>query len=230
MRRSIVSACLVLTCLLALPSSALAQQSLNLYMGGFAPRGEDARVDGDVLVNNLNFFDFDIGGFTSFTFGGEWLTALGKRSEIGAGIGYSSDEERSRYSDLINENGDDIRQDLKLRIVPIWATYRFLPLGRNSVVQPYIGGGVGILIYRYTETGEFVDFAGNVFRDRFEADGATAGPVFLGGVRVSLGPWDVGGEIRYQKGEGEVDPDDFAGATKVDLGGFNYLVTFNIRF
>jgi len=230
MRRLIVSACIALAVLLALPYPALAQQSLNLYLGGFAPRGEDSRVDGDVLVNNLSFFDFDIDGFDTFTFGGEWLIAVGKRSEVGVGIGYSSDEEHSRYSDVINENGDDIRQDLKLRIVPIWATYRFLPLGRNTTVQPYIGGGVGILVYRYTETGEFVDFAGNVFRDRFEADGATAGPVILGGVRVALGSWDVGGEVRWQKGEGEVDPDDFAGATKVDLGGFNYLLTFNIRF
>ena len=230
MRRTTASACLALALLLSIPSTALAQQSLNLYMGGFAPRGEDSRVDGDVLVNNLSFFDFDIGGFTTFTFGGEWLIALGRVSEAGIGIGYSSDSEESIYSDLINENGDFIRQDLKLRIMPIWATYRFLPLGRNSVVQPYIGGGVGIYWYRYTETGEFVDFNGNIFRDRFEADGASVGPVILGGLRFSVGPWDVGGEVRYQKGEGEVDPEDFAGATKVDLGGFNYLVTFNIRF
>jgi hypothetical protein len=217
--------------LLSIPSTALAQQSLNLYLGGFAPRGEDSRVDGDVLVNNLSFFDFDIEGFDTFTFGGEWLVALGRVSEVGIGIGYSSDEEASRYSDLVNDqNGENIRQDLKLRIIPIWATYRFLPLGRNTAVQPYIGGGAGILVYRYTETGEFVDFSGNIFRDRFEASGASAGPVILGGLRVSLGAWDVGGEVRWQKGEGDVDPDDFAGATKVDLGGFNYLVTFNIRF
>ena len=39
--------------LLATPPAS-AQQSLNLYVGGFVPRGEDARDRNDVLVNNLN--------------------------------------------------------------------------------------------------------------------------------------------------------------------------------
>jgi len=54
--------------------------------------------------------------------------------------------------------------------------------------------------------------------------------VILGGVRVPVGSWGIGGEIRYQSAKGDLPTDqDFAG-TRLDLGGFNYLFTVNVRF
>jgi hypothetical protein len=223
-----------LVCLAGLlaPAPAFAQkkQSVNFFVGGFNPDGEDSRVEGDVLVSDLDFFLFDLDDFTSAKFGAEWLLALGTRSEVGFGVGVSSESVPSVFRDLINENGAEIRQDLKLRVVPITATYRFLPAGRRGPVQPYIGVGLGILSWRYTETGEFVDFDGFIFRDRFEGSGTNFGPLYLGGARVPLGALQLGGEVRYQSGSGEVDPFEFAGATKVDLGGWSYLVTVNVPF
>ena len=221
--------------LLSAASPAAAQQSVNLYLGGFSPLSEDSRSrsDGrsdDVLVNNLNVFDFEIDDFDSVTFGGEWLVALGNHAEAGLGLGFYSDSVDSMYRDLVNENHSEIEQEFKLRIVPFTATFRFLPLGRDTAVQPYIGGGVGLFWWRYTETGEFVDFDSTIFRETYIGDGGAAGPVILGGVRFGLGSWDLGGEIRYQKAEGELPPDQGFSGDKIDLGGFNYLVTVNIRF
>ena len=221
--------------LLSAASPAAAQQSVNLFLGGFSPLSEDSRSrsDGrsdDVLVNNLNVFDFEIDDFDSVTFGGEWLVALGNHAEAGLGLGFYSDSVDSVYRDLVNEDQTDIEQEFKLRIVPFTATFRFLPLGRDTAVQPYIGGGVGLFWWRYTETGEFVDFDSTIFRETYIGDGGAAGPVILGGVRFGLGSWDLGGEIRYQKAEGELPPDQGFSGDKIDLGGFNYLVTANIRF
>ena len=56
------------------------------------------------------------------------------------------------------------------------------------------------------------------------------GPVILGGVRFPVGKWDIGGEIRYQDAEGDLPTDQGFSGSKIDLKGFNYLVTFNIRF
>ena len=40
----------------------------------------------------------------------------------------------------------------------------------------------------------------------------------------------VGGEVRYQSAVADLPADqDFTGS-KIDLGGFNYLLTFNVRF
>jgi hypothetical protein len=75
-----------------------------------------------------------------------------------------------------------------------------------------------------------VDFNNNVFHDRYEGSGTATGPLVLGGIRVPVGSGDVGFEIRHQSGEGNINSYDFAGASKIDLGGMNYLATFNIRF
>src|SRR5205814_139840 len=69
-----------------------------------------------------------------------------------------------------------------------------------------------------------------IFRGSFKGSGANAGPVVLGGVRFPIGPMAIGGEIRYQSAKGTLPADqDFAGNT-IDLGGFNYLLVFNVRF
>jgi len=221
--------------LVSAATPAAAQQSVNFYFGAFTPAREDARSrsDGrsdDVLVNNLNVFAFDINDFDSVTFGGEWLVALGTHAEAGLGLGIYSDSVNSVYRDLVNEDFSEIEQEFKLRIVPFTATFRFLPLGRRAGVQPYIGGGVGLFRWRYTETGEFVDFDSTVFRDTYVGEGTSVGPVILGGVRFPLGKWDIGGEIRYQDAEGELPTDQGFSGSKIDLKGFNYLVTFNVRF
>jgi len=88
-----------------------------------------------------------------------------------------------------------------------------------------------VINWRYTETGDFVDFADNsIFSDEFTAKGTATGPTILGGVNVPLGAWSLGGEIRWQRALGDLPTDlGFAG-DKVDLGGVNYLVTFRVRF
>jgi outer membrane protein W len=230
MRRSML-ALLVLVASVAGPANASAQQAFNMYLGGFVPRGEDSRTNGDVLVSNLDFLSFNLSDFNAATVGGEWLFPLSDRLDAGLGLGVHSRGVPAVYTELTHAGGAEIEQDLKLRIVPFTATVRFLPLGRDAAVQPYIGAGVGIFGWRYTETGEFVDFSDrSIFRDRFEGSGATAGPVVMGGVTFPIGSWSIGGEIRYESAQGELPEDQFFSGPEVDLGGFNYLATFKVRF
>jgi outer membrane protein W len=231
MRRLISTCCLMFVAgAFVAPAPAAAQQSLNVYLGGFSPRGEDARDADDVLVNNLDFLSFDVKDFASATFGVEWLVALNDRVEAGLGLGFSRKTVPTVYADFINEDGSEIEQDLKLRMVPFTATVRFLPLGRNASVQPYIGAGVGVISWRYSETGDFIDFNDDsIFRDSFVGSGSNAGPVILGGVRFPVGAADVGGELRYQSAKGELSGDEFFG-TRIDLGGFSYTLNVNFRF
>ena len=220
---------LAMSALAAVPADA--QQSISVYFGGFVPQKEDARVDDDVLLGNQDFLSFDLGEFNGFTIGGEWLFPLGNHFEGGVGAGFYAQSVPSVYTDFINDNGTEIEQDLKLRVAPFNATIRFLPLGRGASVQPYIGAGVGIFAWRYSEAGEFVDFFdGSIFNDRFVSSGATAGPVILGGINIPLGRHGFGAEIRYQDAEGELDENEGFAGSKIDLGGFNYLVTFRIGF
>ena len=134
------------------------------------------------------------------------------------------------YNDFVNSNGTEIAQELQLRIVPFTATVRWLPLGHHNGVEPYIGAGVGVFNYNYSETGQFLATDNSIFAGSFSGSGTATGPVILGGVRVPVGSWGVGGELRYQSAEGNLPADqDFSGS-KIDLGGFTYTFTINVRF
>jgi hypothetical protein len=206
------------------------QQTVNFTLGYFTPLSEDARTAGDVLNANRTFLFFDIKDFDSASVGGEWLVPLGKFLEGGIGVSYTQQTVPSVYQDFVDSDGTEVDQDLKLRMVPITFSVRFLPLGQRTGFQPYIGGGIGVIPWRYSETGEFIDFgAGNaIFRDSFVASGTNAGPVVLGGIRAAGRSATAGFEIRYQKAEGDL-PVDFAGS-KIDLGGWTYNFTVGVRF
>lgn len=211
------------------PAIASAQQSVNFTIGGFVPRSIDSRDSNDVLVNNLDFLAFNIKDFNGVTVGGEWLTALGDKFEAGLGVSYYQRSTPAVYLDFVNDNGSEIEQDLKLRVVPFTATVRFLPLGHHGV-EPYIGAGVGVFNWRYSESGQFLANDNSIFRDTFASSGTTTGPVILGGIRVPVGAWGVGGEIRYQSAKGDLASDqDFSGS-KIDLGGFTYNFMIHVRF
>src|SRR5712691_2497885 len=95
--------------LLATPPAS-AQQSLNLYLGGFVTRSEDARDRNDVLLNNLNFLAFNIKDFTAATVGGEWLVGLGNNLEGSLGVGFHTRTVPAVYLNFVNTNGSEIEQ------------------------------------------------------------------------------------------------------------------------
>jgi hypothetical protein len=238
MRRLIVSLSAVALMLgsVAAPEVS-AQQSVNFLIGGFTPRAIDARPNEDVLVKNgvfLSTFNqprgIDIGEFNHVTVGGEWLFGFNPILEGGLGIGFYQRSVPTLYTDLVNANGANITQTLKLRIVPFTATVRLLPLGRNRAIQPYIGAGVGVYRWRYSETGQFIDAQNNIFNGNFVGDGGATGPVILGGVRVPIGRAGISFEIRHQSAEGNLPADQGFAGEKIDLGGYNYLFTMNFRF
>jgi hypothetical protein len=214
----------------AFAEPARAQQTLNFTIGYFAPLGEDARVADDVINANRRFLLFEVEDFGSATIGAEWLVPLGNFFEAGAGVGFSRKTVPSVYQAFTASDGTEIDQDLRLRLTPIAFTVRVLPFGQTSPVQPYFGGGVGIVGWRYSETGEFIDFGAGreIFRDSFVASGSEPGGVVLGGIRFVGARASAGGEIRYQKADADLSR-DFAGS-KIDLGGWTYGFTLGLRF
>jgi hypothetical protein len=54
--------------------------------------------------------------------------------------------------------------------------------------------------------------------------------VILGGLRFPIASTDIGFEVRHHNAEGTLPDDQGFSAPKIDLGGFNYLLTFNVRF
>ena len=208
------------------------QQSVTFNLGYFAVRGEDARISDDVLVENLDLFAFRLGDFNNASAGAEWLLGLGEYLEAGVGLGFYRRTVASTYDDFVDVDGSEIEQDLKLRVIPFTTTIRFLPFGRSAALQPYVGGGLGIYAWRYSEVGDFIDFSDfAVFRDRFVAEGNDVGPVVLAGVRMPFGSrFAVGGELRYQTVQGTVGVENGFLEERIDLGGLTAQATLQVKF
>jgi opacity protein-like surface antigen len=224
----VLGAVVVLTGAAARPASA--QQFINLELGGFYPWSEGARSSHDVLLVNRDYLLFDISNFRGWTGGGDWGVALGDYFEVGVGAGYYQRTVATVYADWVNDDGSEIRQDLSLRIVPVNALVRILPFGQRHRMLPYVGGGVGFNFWRYSESGEFVDFYDNaIFRDRFVASGTAIGPVAVFGLRSRVTHQvDAGMELRYVWAEANL-PKDFL-SDRLDLGGYNILANVRFRF
>jgi len=230
LRNGMLVTAAMLICATAARAQDRGQQTVNFTLGYFTPLGFEARDDDDVLSANSTFLIFDLDDFNGASVGGEWLFPLARNVEGGIGLSYSKRTVPSVYQDFVDPNGTEIDQDLSLRIVPLAFTVRLIPVDPRSPVQPYIGAGIGLFSWRYSEIGEFVDFGGGneIFEDRFVRTGTNAGPVVLGGIRFVGDTASGGFEIKYQKATGDLDA-DFA-APKIDLGGWTYNFTVGIRF
>jgi hypothetical protein len=222
-------------------SGSDARNTVNFNIGYFALRGVEGRDSEDVLLPNLVDFaraedlaPLKIGDFNHVTFGGEWLYGVSDYLEVGAGLGFYQRTVETVYADLVDEDGTEIAQDLKLRVIPVTATVRFLPLGRRSGFQPYVGGGLGVFNFRYSEIGEFVDADGFIFSnvtDPFVKKGSTVGPVIVFGVRAPIGEaFSVGGDFRWQDAKGDGLLEEQFIRDKIDLGGWTSSFTFGVRF
>ena len=228
-----ISVILVIFVILVRAAPAHAQQqSVTFALGHFAVRGEDARISDDVLVENMDLFAFRLGDLSNVSTGGEWLIGLAEYVEAGVGLGFYRRTVASTYNDFVDVDGSEIEQDLKLRVIPFTTTIRFLPFGRSAAVQPYVGGGLGIYAWRYSEVGDFIEFSNfGIFRDQFVAEGNDVGTVVLGGVRVPFGSrYALGGEIRYQTVQGTVGVENGFLEESIDLGGLTAQATLQVKF
>jgi hypothetical protein len=239
-RRAIVGLTVMVAGALAVPAVQAQDNSFGVTLGYFVLRSEDGRAAGDALNANRCIdvtFEcepllFEVSDFNGGSIGAEWLYGIGNYLEVGAGIGFSQRTVPSVYEFLEAEDGSEIEQDLKLRMVPLTATIRFVPTGRRSSIQPYIGAGIGLIAWRYSEVGSFVDvFTSDIFNASFVDSGTEVVPIILGGIKAPVGDvFTIGGEVRWQRGDAELDENvDFVG-DRIDLGGVTYQAVFHFRF
>jgi hypothetical protein len=160
--------------LLLSAGSIQAQVVPNVHFGAgvFVPRGENSRVKGDTLVADLTDVDplvFEIKDFRTGHVFAEWNGTFRDRVEVGFSAGFAGRSVPTVYRGLEDEiTGAEIEQRLTLRVAPIMAVVRFLPLGYAGELQPYVGVAAGVVHFRYTEEGDFVDPSDlSIFPDRF---------------------------------------------------------------
>jgi hypothetical protein len=221
--------------LAARPATASAQvvQSLNVSIGAFMPRGEDTRVNGDVWLADLPVYRLETKDFTGAEVSGEWNFAFGNRVELGLGGAFYQRTVPTSYRDYTNPDGTEVASQFKLRTTPVTGVIRLLPFGNARTFQPYIGGGVGVINWRYSEVGDFIDFNdnNNVYHAQYTANGNATAPIFLAGFRAPVGGdvWAITVEGRYMRAQGDLNTNNFLGS-KIDLGGTTLRFGVLVRF
>lgn len=169
-----------------------------------------------------------------FTGGIAYFSRIARNVELGVSVdGYTRRLDTS-YRDYTRPDGREIRQSLRLQMVPIGLSLRFVPTSRRARIAPYVEVGGDAISYKYEEFGDFIDFEDAdlpVLADSFISEGFGFGFHVAGGLKVPINPdFSIVGEGRYQWAKHRMG-DDFAIADyEIDLSGWSATVGFNIRF
>lgn len=208
------------------PAAPAAAQGLDLRVGAYFPRADSNLFRDDEILYTVSKSDW------TGVFGGvEYSHRLGEKVELGVSLDYYEREIDTAYRDYVDGRGNDILQTLRLEMVPIGVTVKFVPGDRYSAVQPYLGVGVDLVAYTYEEFGEFIDFDGrfDIYDDAFVSESVTFGLHAVAGLRVPFGDdFALALEGRYLWAKDDM-PDDFRG-NKIDLSGASATIGLHVRF
>ncbi len=236
----------VVTLAMAVPFSAEAQSrdylfgaakgSLLIRAGVMAPRAGSDLFDFTRSQLTVEEGDF-LGGF----FSGELNFAATPRVNMVLAVGYSQGETASEFRDWVGADDLPIEQVTRFSTMPVTLGFKayLKDQGRSisqfawipTKINPYIGGGGGLIRYSFEQFGEFLDEETlDIFEDSLESTGNSA--VFYGvaGLDASLtSRVYLNGEARYNWANGTLGR-DFVGFDKLDLAGFQFGIGVAFRF
>lgn len=238
---------LVLTCLAFLTERAEAQ----LVGDGFLLRppvatvtfsGGFARPDAASDVFTFNFDELTLArrDLSGPAFAVELAIRRSSRLDVTLGAGITTARSDSEFRDWVDQNDRPIEQTTEFRRIPITAGVRYYIIPRDKMIgsfawfparlAPYLGAGGGLVWYRFSQEGDFVDYQTlDIFTDRYNSEGWAPTVHLLAGLDFSLGlRWALNLEGRYsraKKGLGE----EFEGFEPIDLSGLTTSIGFQYR-
>jgi hypothetical protein len=225
--------------------------NLTIRAGGFFPRADGSSCAVPPPADQVGPLFCDINDLYTLTGGGDaippgvgksdwqgftggiaYFTKVAPNVEIGVSLdGYSRQLDTS-YRRYARPDGSEIYQTLRLRMVPMGLSIRFVPTGRRARVAPYLEFGGDLISYKYEAFGDFIDFRDDdlpVLDDSFVSDGFGLGFHAAAGLKIPINhDFSIVGEGRYQRAKDDM-PDDFP-FNEIDLSGWSATVGFNIRF
>jgi hypothetical protein len=201
---------------------------LEARIGGFFPRAQS-----DLFRDDAELYTVGKDDWRGAYGGVEYSFNLVPHLEMGLSIDGYGRTVPTVYRDFERPSGEEIRQNLKLTIVPLGLSLRILPLDRYAAVQPYATIGGDVFFYKYEEFGDFIDFFEDdlpISADSFVSDGAVFGGHAAAGLRVPVGhDFAITGEVRYQFAPKKRMKDDFS-LNQIDLNGVSATIGIRLRF
>jgi outer membrane protein W len=156
-------------------------------------------------------------------------------------FGYSRVSVDSESRDYVDQDDNPILQTTELKKIPLTGNVKFYLLSRGREISrfayvprsfaPYVGGGGGLLWYRFRQVGDFVDFEDlSIFSDAFTSDGWTPTLNVFGGIDIKLTPrLFLAVEASYYWAKSDMGA-DFVNFDPIDLAGLAMTVGLQIVF
>jgi opacity protein-like surface antigen len=201
-----------------------------------------ARAGSDLFDFVTDQLTLESGDFNARAIGGELGIVLTPRLEALAGVEMSTTSERpSEYRRFIDNSGQPIEQETKLKTVSLTGSVKFalMPRGRSISrlawiprgLTPYMGAGGGATRYEFLQRGDFVDFVDlSVFTDVFQSKGWSPSAHAFGGVDLQVyRRLFVQFEGRYTWARGTLTR-DFVDFDPIDLAGFRTTAGVSLLF
>jgi hypothetical protein len=232
---------------MAIATPALAQSGDGYLFG--APRGSvtlrggfaQARAGSDVFQEATQQFTLSKSDFAGFSGGLEAAARVGTSLDLSLDVGYMRTSAPSHYRGLVDLQNQEIEQTTSLLRVPMTVNAKLFltPPGRSvgrfawipSTLTPYVGVGAGLMSYRFSEEGDFVDLATNAVRpDAFVSSGTTPMAQVMAGADYTLSPrLALTGDARYLMVKGARLGSDFVGYQPLDLSGVALSLGLTVR-
>lgn len=221
----------VLAWLCAAGPALSADGALVFKLGSYFPGGGS-----ELWTVNTETFDFDVGDFNYWMGGVELDLELTNYLDVAIGFDGYSRRVDSTYRDFVRDDGAEIPQSFKLKVLPVTGGLRFLPMGKSRRVIPHVAIGTGLYYFDYQEQGDFINrtsFA--VFPGTFHDNGLALGLQAGAGAEYRLSDgidpgegWFVFGQYRRHWASAEL-AGDFGGEA-LDLGGSELAFGVSLRF
>ena len=146
---------------------------------------------------------------------------------------YFEGQQDQSYRDFEDNHGNRITHTSTLEVSPITAGLVVRLAPPQSPIVPYVGAGGGLYVWRYEESGDFIDFGGStlpVFTDTLEEEGSVLGYYVLAGLEVPVSSnFSIIAEGRWDRADDELSG-DFEGLGTLDLSGRRVMGGLAWRF
>lgn len=201
---------------------------LRFQLARLTPRGEGDYWDDKALDFTGSPDDFED---ISFTF--DYQRLVSNRFSIMLSGGFYEGSEDQAYLEFVDEFGNDIVHRTTLERAALSIGLLVHPLGRDTVVSPYLGGGVAAYLWRLEESGDFINFNVDpllIFTDTFDDQGDAFGHYWIVGLEVPLSwSWAAFIEGRWHFADQELG-EDFVGFGELDLSSREIGVGVSVGF
>jgi hypothetical protein len=199
---------------------------LGIRIGRLFPEG-----DSDLFKDITDDLTLEESDFRAWDIGFDGGVDLQERVELIFSFDYSRRTKASEFRNYVDSNGLPITQTTRLQQIPLTGGVKLLlvPRGRQvgryawlpSSVVPYIGGGAGVLWYRFEQEGDFVDeFTYEIFPAHLESSGWAPTAYAGGGADIHVVKTAfITLDLRYVWAKPELGR-DFVSYDNLDLSGF----------